>query len=137
MDRFRDDYVTLEWVTNEFSEQLQEGAKREVPAIANLPKYREMVSTLVKRRTTDEPMVSAYVRIPVPTERDVIVEWDKEHLAFYLKVAEEFYGWYFDLRAGAGIKTSTWWRSSLASALSLKPRIIHTSESGTLQPIPL
>jgi Helicase conserved C-terminal domain/SNF2-related domain len=102
MDKFRDDYVTLEWVTNEFSEDMQEGAKREIPAIANLDKYRSFISPLVKRRVAEEPEVAAHVNIPVPTETVTTVQWDPEHLEFYLKVAEEFRNWYLDLRRRSG-----------------------------------
>jgi hypothetical protein len=36
---FREQHVVTEWITNEFSETLR-GARREIPAIANLPAYR-------------------------------------------------------------------------------------------------
>ena len=39
VDAFRSDYVSLEWITNEFKEDMQSGAKREIPRIANLPKF--------------------------------------------------------------------------------------------------
>lgn len=101
IDRFADDFVTLEWVTNEFKEDLTTGAKREVPKIANLTLYREIIATHVKRRLAQEPDVAEFIKIPVPTERVVEVEWDDEHLAYYLKVADEFATWYKKARGSS------------------------------------
>ncbi|WP_053572753.1 SNF2-related protein [Caballeronia cordobensis] len=50
VDRFRDDFVVLEWVTWQFAESLQDGAKREVPKIGNLHLYRAMLAPHIKRR---------------------------------------------------------------------------------------
>lgn len=96
IDRFREDFVTLEWVTNEFSENMEEGGKREIPKIANLDKYRKTVGTHIKRRLTGEPDVRKFVRIPKPKETVTTIPWDNGHLAYYLKVADEFRGWYTD-----------------------------------------
>ncbi|TDN59058.1 SNF2-related protein [Paraburkholderia sp. BL10I2N1] len=94
VDRFRDDFVVLEWVTWQFAESLQEGAKREVPKIGNLHLYRAMLASHVKRRLVCEPDVSRYIRIDPPEVTVHTVEWDPEHLATYLKAADEFADWY-------------------------------------------
>jgi hypothetical protein len=106
VDAFREAYVTTEWVTNEFSEDLQSGAKREVPKIANLPRYREMLAPLVKRRVVAEPDVAKFVRIPPAVETVVPVRWSNQHLGFYLDVAENFANWYRQMRKKAD-QTST------------------------------
>lgn len=93
-DAFRDDFVVTEWVTNAFSERLESGAKREIPVINDVMKFRKWLAPLVSRWTGFEPPVTKYLTIPVPTRVDVPVEWDDGHLAHYLEVAEEFADWY-------------------------------------------
>ncbi len=90
IDRFRDDFIVTEWVTNEFAEENREGAKREVPKIADVVRYREWLAPLVKRRVVGEPDVARYVSIPEGETEVREVEWDMEHLAFYLRVADDF-----------------------------------------------
>lgn len=94
VDRFRDDFVVLEWVTWQFAESLQEGAKREVPKIGNLHRYRAMLAPHIKRRLVGEPEVAKYIRIEPPVFEVNTVDWDREHLAAYLKAADDFAEWY-------------------------------------------
>jgi hypothetical protein len=98
VDRFRDDFVVLEWVTWQFAESLQDGAKREVPKIGNLHLYRSMLAPHVKRRLVCEPDVSRYIKIDPPAVTVRSVEWDAEHLATYLQAADEFADWYRESR---------------------------------------
>ena len=102
LDKFRENFVTLEWVTNEFAEDMQGGAKREIPKIANLPLYRAMLAPLVKRRVVAEPAVAKFVRIPKPIENTIQVEWDSSHLGYYLDVADNFASWYREAKQKAG-----------------------------------
>lgn len=88
------DFVVTEWVTWEFTETLRKGAKREIPKINNLEKYRSWLSPFLKRRLTDEPEVSAVMKLPQLIPHVNEVDWDKEHLAYYLRVADEFAEWY-------------------------------------------
>jgi hypothetical protein len=104
VDAFRESFVTLEWVTNEFAEDLQSGAKREVPKIANLPAYREMLAPWVKRRVGQEPDVARDVCMPSAARNVATVKWSNGHLGFYLKVADEFAAWYKQARTKAGEK---------------------------------
>lgn len=46
--------ISYQWVTNEFAESLQTGAKREIPRIVDLPRYRTMLTPHVKRRLAAE-----------------------------------------------------------------------------------
>lgn len=94
LDAFRDSFVCTQWVTKEFSDTLTEGAKREIPRIANLDAYREMVAPLIKRRIVEEPEVAAWVKILKEDREIVEVAWDHGHLAYYLKVVEEFSNYY-------------------------------------------
>ncbi|SEI23840.1 SNF2-related protein [Paraburkholderia hospita] len=98
VDRFRDDFVVLEWVTWQFAESLQEGAKREVPKIGNLHAYRAMLAAHVKRRLVCEPDVSRYIQIDPPVVTTHTVEWDNQHLSMYLQAADDFADWYRNAR---------------------------------------
>ncbi|AME28588.1 SNF2-related protein [Burkholderia sp. PAMC 26561] len=99
VDRFRDDFVVLEWVTWQFAESLQEGAKREVPKIGNLHGYRAMLAPHIKRRLVAEPEVAKYIQIDPPEFEVNTVQWDREHLAVYLRAADEFADWYRQSRS--------------------------------------
>ncbi len=94
VDVFRDMFVTLEWVTNEFAENMSEGAKREVPKIADVAGFRAMVAPFLKRRIVEEPEVAAHVSIPTPERVTHDVPWDTAHLVYYVRVAREFVEWY-------------------------------------------
>lgn len=94
VDEFRDRFVTLRWVTNEFADKMQDGAKSEVPVIADVPGFRKAVQHVIKRRVAAEPDVAAHVRIPVPTREVVPVEWDPDHFAYYHTTVETFIRWY-------------------------------------------
>ncbi len=94
IDVFRDRHVCLEWAVNEFIDDLRSGAKREVPKINNVVKFRRWAGLFVQRRLRDEPEVSPFVGCPKPLHRDVFVDWDAPHLSHYLKTALEFVDWY-------------------------------------------
>lgn len=104
IDAFKDEFVTLEWCTNEFSEDLKSGGKREVPKIGNLDAYRAMLAPHVKRRLVKEPDVAKFINIKDPIEQKIIVPWDNKHLLHYMVVAEEFAQWYMDFRDRSGMK---------------------------------
>lgn len=94
VDAFSDHYVVTEWVTREFKEGLEEGAKRQVPRINNLPLLRRWAAPLLKRRLESEPMVAQHFKAVQPIIREVPIDWDPAHLAHYLRVADEFRHWY-------------------------------------------
>ncbi len=101
VDRVREAFVTLEWVTNEFKDDLTTGAKREVPKLRNLPAYRAALAHHVKRRLAQEPEVAVNFRVPVPTRTVSEIDWDPAHLAHYLRVAAEFRQWYLQGQNGS------------------------------------
>jgi hypothetical protein len=94
VDEFRERFVSLRWITHEFADNLEDGAKREVPLIADVPGFRKVVAHVIKRRVTDEPEVAKFVKIPVPTRIVESVEWDAEHFDFYHETARTFIEWY-------------------------------------------
>jgi hypothetical protein len=93
VDRVREQFVTLEWVTNAFKDDMTTGAKREVPKLRNLSAYRVALAHHVKRRVAQEPQVARHFQIPVPEHRVTTLDWDPAHLTHYLRVAEDFRQW--------------------------------------------
>lgn len=92
---FSDDFVSLEWAVNQFRDGLEEGAKREVPKIKNVPLYRSWSDTFVKRRVRQEPEVIKHITINEAVyNAPEIIEWDSAHWAHYYKVATEFASWF-------------------------------------------
>lgn len=106
LDAFRDTFVCTQWVTREFEDTLTEGAKREIPRIANLEVYRKMLAPHVKRRLVEEPEVSAHIHIPAAVREVVEVPWDPDHLAWYLQVVEEFSQYYQRAKEDGGRKNN-------------------------------
>ncbi|WP_170113495.1 helicase-related protein [Ahniella affigens] len=94
VDAFRERFVTLDWVTNEFAESMQTGAKRELPRIRDVPGYREWIRCILKRRVRQEPQVAKHVRIPAFQTVIHEVVFDDAHLSHYLAVADDFAEWY-------------------------------------------
>ena len=94
---FADDFVTLEWAVNQFRDNLQEGAKREVPKIKNVPLFRSWSDTFVKRRVRQEPEISKNISIKEAVyNAPEIIEWDQGHWAHYYAVATQFASWFME-----------------------------------------
>lgn len=102
IDAFREDFVTVAWSTVLYEETLVHGAKREIPRIANLERYRALLAPHVKRRTLREPAVAEHIKIPEPMIEVIDLQWDEAHLAYYLKVADEFGDYYRRMRDALG-----------------------------------
>lgn len=100
IDQLRDDFVTTEWVTHEWSESLREGAKREIPKLANVEKFRAWLAPHVKRRITQEPEVACHIKLPPAQFETIDLEWDSNHLAYYLKACDDFADWYKNRNRG-------------------------------------
>jgi len=98
LDAFRDDFITLVWTSNQFNEDNRAGAKREIPVIANPPKFRNWIAPLMSRWTGFEPPLEGHIRIPTPQYRHHKIKWDDKHLAHYLRVADDFREWYLKAR---------------------------------------
>lgn len=92
---FADDFVTLEWAVHQFRDGLEEGAKREVPKIKNVPRYRTWSDAFVKRRVRQEPEVAEVISIQEAVyNKPEVIGWDNGHWAHYMKVATEFAAWF-------------------------------------------
>jgi hypothetical protein len=96
VDKIKADYVTVEWCSHAFSETLREGAKREIPKLANVERFREWLAPHLKRRITKEPEVAKHIQLPEVQFETREVEWDSKHLAYYLRAADDFAQWYRD-----------------------------------------
>lgn len=94
IDAFSRDFVVVEWVSREFKDGLEHGAKRQVPRIRNVPKLRTWAAPLLKRRMEDEPMVAPHFNAVQPVVKEIPLDWDDHHLAHYIRVADEFKQWY-------------------------------------------
>lgn len=93
---FNDDFVCLEWATNEFLVD-GKGAKREIPKIKSggIGAFRSWIAPQIKRRVQQEPDVAKHVTFPVPVlHAPELVGWDLEHLKLYVKTTEEFAEWF-------------------------------------------
>ncbi len=112
VDVFRDMFVTLEWVSNEFADDLRSGAKREIPKIKDLDGFRKLVEPVLKRRVMEEPEVAVNIRIPRPVKVTTNIEWDLDHLVYYVKTAREFVDWY------KKAKENTWREVGLIAILA-------------------
>ena len=100
IDRFRDDFLTYEWITHQHSEHLTTGAKREIPKIKDLQGFRSFHAPHMLRRVVHEPDCEPYAGSPVPREITRTIGWDIDHLDHYLDVAENFASWYQSETAG-------------------------------------
>ncbi|WP_414487059.1 SNF2-related protein [Stenotrophomonas maltophilia] len=91
---FAERHVVTEWVTREWEDGMQVGAKRQVPKIAKIEVLRDWAAPLLKRRHEKEPKVRAHFNTPDPIITPVTVDWDPAHLAHYLTIADLFTEWY-------------------------------------------
>jgi hypothetical protein len=91
---FAERFITTEWVTHEFADSLNNGGKREVPKLREVNAYRDLASRFVLRRVTEEPDVARYVSRPVSSYHLHEVDFDADHLSYYLDTAREFANWW-------------------------------------------
>lgn len=95
-DLFRDRHMTLEWISNEYRDTLEDGARRPVPRLRNVQAFRRYSAPHILRRVATEPEVAAYIRIPTWSGTVHTLDWDDHHLATYIEVAQRFRSWYLD-----------------------------------------
>lgn len=103
IDVFINKHVVFEWATNEFLDTLTTGAKREVPKINNVVAFRHWISPFVQRKLRSEPNVAPWAACPEPIHVNMDVEWDRDHLDHYLKVAVLFCQWYKEQKQNASL----------------------------------
>lgn len=95
VEAFTERHVTITWSTNQFTEELTDGAKREVPRIKNIDDFRELADRFIKRRVHGEPEVVKHVTMPVPKINEPItVDWDFDHLQVFVDTAQNYAQWF-------------------------------------------
>ncbi|MBD5034884.1 SNF2-related protein [Xanthomonas citri pv. citri] len=101
VDRFSEQHCVFEWVTAEWIDGLTSGGKRQVPKINNVQRLREWLAPVLKRRIVAEPDVAKHFKAPVCTSSITTLDWDHDHLAYFLTVADEFSERYRRIKADA------------------------------------
>ncbi|QRD62718.1 hypothetical protein H8Z72_23505 (plasmid) [Xanthomonas citri pv. citri] len=102
LDRFSEQHVVMEWCTAEFADGLVRGGRRQVPKIGNVQGLRHWLAPLMKRRIVAEPEVRRHFKAPTCTQSVTTLTWDRDHLAYFLKVADEFSDRYRRAKEDAG-----------------------------------
>lgn len=92
--QFTDDFVCLEWSVNQFKDSLEEGAKREIPRINNVPLFQSWLRGNLQRRLRDEPTFAPYASCPAPIKSVESIAWDEAHFYHHLKAFVEFQRWF-------------------------------------------
>lgn len=89
---FREEFVTVEWVTPEFDDTLSSGrTAQQMADINNLDKFIKLMEHKWLRRVTNEPKVTEETSIPQPLIKLAKVKPAKEQLEHYKIHLEEFY----------------------------------------------
>lgn len=105
VDAFREHFIKFEWVTNSFKQDLQKGAKREIPVIKDVKKFRALLAPNVQRRLRSEPQFRDYCYSKDPILHSPLqIEWDEQHLEYYLDIASYYAEWYMQTKRDEGNK---------------------------------
>jgi hypothetical protein len=135
IEQFKDDFVVLDWASQEFSDNLKDGAKREIPMIKDVPLFRQWAASFVQRRLRNEPEMQPYTGCEDPERETIKIEWDKAHFKHYLKVAVEYADWYIKHKADRELEGKG---SNLVAVLARINAVIkaannpHTTDDGML-----
>ena len=93
--QFKEDFVTIDWVTPQFEQTLDSGRKsREMPKIKDIKKWHAMLAPKMIRRTRDEPDVIKSIKIPDAKIEEMIIKPDAAQVAHYKKWLDEFANWF-------------------------------------------
>jgi len=93
--QFKEDFVTIAWVTEQFAQTLDSGAKsREVPKIKDKTKWWAMMSNKILRRHRDEPEVRAHIQFPKPEIKTELIKMSPEHIEHYRYWLDSFASWF-------------------------------------------
>ena len=93
--QFKEDFVTIDWVTPQFEQTLDSGRKsREMPKIKDIRKWHAMLAPKMIRRTRDEPDVTKSIKIPDAKIEEMIIKPDAAQVAHYKKWLDEFANWF-------------------------------------------
>ncbi len=93
--QFKEDFVTIDWVSPQFEQTLDSGRKaREMPRIKDIRKWHAMLAPKMIRRTWDEPDVKKSIKIPEARIEEMIIKPDAAQIAHYKKWLDEFANWF-------------------------------------------
>ncbi|MFH1096700.1 MAG: SNF2-related protein, partial [Candidatus Desantisbacteria bacterium] len=93
--KFKEDYISIAWVTPQFEQTLDSGAKsREIPKIKDPLKWWEMMAPKILRRQRDEPDVSKIITFPKPVISTELIKMDDAHLMYYRHWMDNFATWF-------------------------------------------
>ncbi|CAG0970996.1 MAG: SNF2-related protein [Candidatus Methanoperedens sp.] len=93
--QFKEDFISIEWVTPQFEHTLDSGAKsREVPKIKDPEKWWQMMNSKIIRRQRDEPEVKEYITFPKPEIRTELIKMSPEHIKHYKHWLDDFASWF-------------------------------------------
>lgn len=88
---FRENFVTVDWVTPEFDDTLSSGrTAQQMADVKNPEKFIALMQSKWLRRTKDEPRVEDDISIPKPVFFDVEITPCVNHMKFYKEHLEKF-----------------------------------------------
>lgn len=93
--QFKEDFISIEWVTPQFEQTLDKGMKaREMPKIKDKEKWWRMMSPKIIRRQREEPEVARFVAIPKPEISTELISMDPNQVAHYKHWLDDFASWF-------------------------------------------
>ncbi|MDO8726463.1 MAG: DEAD/DEAH box helicase [Candidatus Methanoperedens sp.] len=93
--QFKEDFISIEWVTEQFSQTLDKGMKsREMPKIKDMEKWWKMMSPKIIRRQREEPEVAPSISIPKPEISTELISMDPQQVTHYKHWLDEFAAWF-------------------------------------------
>lgn len=88
---FREQFVSVEWVTPEFDDTLSKGrTSQEMADVKDVDEFIELMKGKWLRRVKAEPEVKRCIDIPKPRIRDISIKPNKEQLMHYKKHLKDF-----------------------------------------------
>jgi hypothetical protein len=92
---FSDRFIKIEWVTEQFAQTLDTGAKaREIPVIKDIEGWKEIIASKMIRRRKTEPEVRKYMPDLKPVFHDHFIIPDTDHIIYYKYWLQNFANWF-------------------------------------------
>lgn len=136
LECFQERHVVTEWVTREWSDGMEKGAKRQVPRINNAPQLRQWLAPLIKRRVEVEPQVREHFKATDPKVEHVQLGWDADHLQHYVKVADLFKQWYEAAKDARKLPSTVMLLARIAAVVRAANTPQHKSDSAMFSSVP-
>ncbi|MDD5615018.1 MAG: SNF2-related protein [Candidatus Methanoperedens sp.] len=106
--QFKNDFVEITWVTPQFEQTLDSGAKsREMPKIKDTEKWWQMMCSKIIRRQREEPDVKIHVKFPKPKIYTELIKMSPDQVKHYKIWLDRFAEWFkkqLDMEAEGGHK---------------------------------